>query len=686
MKRLFITLLLSMLINSYQLTCQTIQTVDKWDDYIEEITSETEDEARAEALYADFSYLREHPFELNTVTEEQLKRLPFLSDRQIEKLLSYRKSYGKMVTLYELKNIEEFDFHTISLLLPFVYIADISVDKRPFTVKNLLKYGTNDLQIRYDKCFQQKKGYSSYPDSILLQYPNRKYMGEPFYTSIRYDYAFDERLQLGMVAEKDAGEPFWNQYHKGYDFYSAHLFLKDIKMLKSLAIGDYKVSFGQGLVISNDFIPGRSSVVAQAERRSSGFRRHFSTNENDFFRGAAATVSLKKLDISLFYSYRKLDAGVDSNQVSSFKTDGVHRLIRDREKQHTVPMQTFGGNIRYATPAFCIGVTALSYSFGNYQIQPDPKPYNLFYFRGSNNTNVSVDYVLKNKKIKFYGETAVSSNGKIATLNALQLTPASYFSFLLLHRYYDRGYQAFFGNAFAQSSSVQNEKGLYMGIQWTPFARWKLSAYADVFRFPWLKYGIDSPSSGKEYMGQLDYSPAKNIAAYIRYKYKMKEKNQTIKDETSLYIVPYTQQRIRFQLSYTANSFLLLKTSLDGTLYDEEKTDNSKGFMIAQSVGWRPSSIPFQTDIYAAWFHTTDYSSRISSYEKNILYAFNMPSFYGEGFRFSFSFRWDIWKKLSLSSKLAYTHYTDRDLIGTDLEEISGKNKTDIYVLVRYKF
>lgn len=110
------------------------------------------------------------------------------------------------------------------------------------------------------------------------------------------------------------------------------------KWLKSLAIGDYKVSFGQGLVISSDFSPGRSALVSQAERRTNGFRRHFSTNENDFFRGAAATVNWNKFDISLFYSYRKLDAGVDSNLVRSFKTDGLHRLVRDREKMHTVPM------------------------------------------------------------------------------------------------------------------------------------------------------------------------------------------------------------------------------------------------------------------------------------------------------------------------------------------------------------
>ena len=56
--------------------------------------------------------------------------------------------------------------------------------------------------------FSTEKGYGEQTDSILLLYPNRKYRGEPFYHSLRYSYTFEDRLQAGFVAEKDAGEPF----------------------------------------------------------------------------------------------------------------------------------------------------------------------------------------------------------------------------------------------------------------------------------------------------------------------------------------------------------------------------------------------------------------------------------------------------------------------------------------------
>jgi len=662
------------------------QTTDKWMDYIDELALETDDKERIESLFTDLSYLADHPFELNEVSKEDLRRLPFLTDLQIDAILSYRRKFGNMATLYELKNIQALDFQTIDLILPFIYIGGKPVENLPFSVNNMLKYGRNELQMRYDQCFQQKKGYCSQLPEILEEYPNRKYLGEPFYTSLRYSYLFDDRLQIGFAAEKDPGEPFWNEHHKGYDYYSAHFFLKDMKWLKSLAIGDYKVSFGQGLVISNDFTPSRSALVAQAERRTNGFRRHYSTNEVDFFRGGAFTVSFDKIEISAFYSYRKMDAKIDNNTFTTIKTDGLNRLVRDWEKRHTLPMQTMGGNVRYVSPDFCIGITALSYSFGKYSMQPDPKPYNIFYFAGKKNVNLSMDYVFKKKGFKIYGETAFSKNGAIATLNALQLTPLSYISFLLLHRYYDRRYHAFFGNAFTQNSSVQNEHGVYTGMQIVPFAHWKLSAYADIFRFPWLKYGVDAPSAGKEYMVQTDYTRDRNFSFYVRYRSKQKEKNKTSNSQT-VSIIPYKQQRLRIQFSYGSQPSFIFKTSADGIYYSEKGiSGNTKGMMMAQSVGWKPSSLPIQTDLYVGWFYTDDYNTRISSYEKNILYSFYMPSFYGKGLRFAATIRWDILKRLSLFAKVGHTWYSDRDIIGTDLEEIEGSNKTDLYTLLRWKF
>ena len=332
MKRLLVTcsfLFIYCLITCYNAVAQISFTVDKWKEYIDNLAVEEVNQESLEYLYEELSHLSENPFELNTLTKEQLERLPFLTDRQITGLLTYRERYGKMLSIYELKNVDGLDFQTLELLLPFVYIRDITVDKHLITVNNLLKYGSNELYIRYDQCFQQKKGYKAVSDSILNQYPNRKYLGEGFYNSIRYAYQFDERIQFGIVAEKDAGEPFINKVRKGYDYYSVHLLIKDLKWLKTLVVGDYKMAFGQGLVVSNDYSLSRSAILSQAERRNNGFRRHYSTNEYDFFRGVGGSLNFKQLDLSIFYSDRRLDGTTDSLLITSLKTDGLHRLQRD---------------------------------------------------------------------------------------------------------------------------------------------------------------------------------------------------------------------------------------------------------------------------------------------------------------------------------------------------------------------
>ncbi len=685
MKHLFITLhflFIFCLISCYNAIAQTPFDVDKWKDYIEEMADDM-DEAYIENLYEELSILVDNPFEFNKITEEQLRRLPFLTDRQIASILTYKEKYGKMYSLYELKNIEGIDFHTLELLLPFVYIDDNSVDKRSLSVNNLFKYGNNELYIRYDNSFQQKKGYKPVSDTILEQYPNRKYLGEDFYHTIRYAYSFDERIQMGIVAEKDAGEPFMNSLHKGYDFYSFHLLIKDLKWLKSFVVGDYKLAFGQGLIISHDFAPSRTAILSQAERRNYGFRRSYSTNEYNFFRGVGGSIHFMGFDLNLFYSNRNLDGTTDSLLITSLKTDGLHRIKGDWDKRKQVQLDVYGANLRYALPQFSMGLTALTYSFRGKRFEPELKPYNIYFFRGEKNTNLSVDYMFKTGALKIYGETAISANKAMATLNGLQIQPVSYASFLLLYRNYSKRYQALFGNGFGQNSTVQNEEGVYLGMQFTPFPYWNISAFADVFRFPWLKYGVDAPSSGKEYMTQIEYNRGRGNSFLIRYRFKQKEKNQTFADHLS--IEKSNQHRLRLQFIRTTGIWNL-RTVLDGVGYDEQTSKSSFGWMIGQGITFQTVKGKLKGDIYAAYFHTDNSSVVVSSFERAPLYVYYKPSFYGEGLRVAGTLRYIFSRNLMLSLKLSSTHYYDRNTIGTGLEEIAGPDKTDLNLILRWKF
>ena len=75
------------------------------------------------------------------------------------------------------------------------------------------------------------------------------------------------------------------------------------------------------------FLQAEMLLFHKRKEGQTDFAVIFQSMKMTFFRGAAATVNWKNLDINFFYSYRKLDGGVDSTIVTSFKTDGLHRLV-----------------------------------------------------------------------------------------------------------------------------------------------------------------------------------------------------------------------------------------------------------------------------------------------------------------------------------------------------------------------
>ena len=683
MKRLFIILSIILLINSYYANSQIEYSVDKWMEYVEELALETEDTERIESLYADLSYLIEHPFDLNAVTEEQLKRLPFLSDRQIEQLLSYRKRYGNMVSIYELKNIEDIDFQTISLLLPFVYIGDNLVEKRLLTVKNLLKYGRNELQIRYDQCFQQKKGYGEQTDSILLLYPNRKYRGEPFYHSLRYSYTFEDRLQAGFVAEKDAGEPFWNAYHKGYDFYSAHLFLKDINWLKSLAIGDYKMSFGQGLVISTDYLMGKTVYASSFNNRNSGIKKHSSADEYNYFRGVAATVSLTKdWDISGFYSHRSLDGVITDGTITSIYKTGLHRSQKEADKKNLFTMQLTGGHVSYQHNRIRLGITGIYYLF-NRPYEPELTGYSKYNLHGNNFYNLGIDYAYRWHRFSFQGETAIGKQGW-ASLNRLQYSPVQNTQIMLIHRFYSYNYWAMFAHSFGEGSTTQNEQGYYIGLETSPFAYWKFFASFDLFSFPWKKYRVNKPSRGTDALFQTTFTPYSNLSMYLRYRYKQKERDWTGSKGTLT--LPIFHHQLRYRLNYSLGDVLSSRTTLDYNHFHSQDRAATKGYQVTQMIS---SQLPWTrlfADVQGSYFCTDDYDSRVYVSEKGLLYTFYTPSFQGRGFRCAVRLRYELNKHWLFITKFGETIYLNRNEIGSGNDLIYGNKKADIQMQLRIKF
>ena len=207
-------------------------TVSLWEENLEQLSMDGEERNWENELEELSRHLQE-PININSATKQQLEQFPFLTDIQIENILAYIYIHGQMQTVYELQLVEEMDKYTIELLLPFVCVQPVKMSFNYPSLKTLLKYGKQEVLTRLDIPLYTRKGYKD------------NYLGPSMYHSFRYNFHYGEYLQTGVVSEKDAGEPLFALHNrKGYDYCSFYFLLKNLRRLKSLALGNYRLSFG----------------------------------------------------------------------------------------------------------------------------------------------------------------------------------------------------------------------------------------------------------------------------------------------------------------------------------------------------------------------------------------------------------------------------------------------------------
>lgn len=652
----------------------------------EEQMGEEENAVSWEERYEELSELAEHPFNVNTVTKEELELLPFLSDKVIEGILYYVYKYGPLVSLNELWGVEGMDRQTRLFLNDFLYVGE-PVHRERFSWKNLWKYSKQEMWMRTDVPLNQKAGYAVVPSGREDNFAGKRYYGDPFYVNWRYRFQYRDNVYVSLAADKDAGEPFFRRYNrKGFDFYSASAQLKNIGRLHTLVLGNYKASFGYGLVMNMGFGMGKYTSFAALGRAGKGLSKYTSLNEANYLQGAGMSWKWNKRWVwTGFFSFRQQDATVDNACITTLKTDGYHRLKKDMEKKNTVFNTLVGSNLSYDGKYFEGGLTVV-YNVFNKMLNPTERLYNRYYPRGKYFYNVGVNYKWYKGKFVFSGETAVDKQGKVATLNQLTYSPTVNTSWIVINRYYDKKYQSLYGNGFGENSRLQNEVGIFIGLETSFLRNIKLLCYGDFFYFPWYRYLVDKQkTTGMEGVVQLSYSPINSLDMWIKYSYKNKAKNYTASDEKK-YVLPNIRQRLHYQLTYSPVNFLRWKTVVEYVRSSVFRKEVSNGVVLGSSLKLEIPRWALRTFLSGVWFRTEDYASRVYMYEQGLLYAFSMMSLYGKGERWAVGVDYNWKKRVFFQMKWGWTYYRDRNLIGSGAEEIQGNQKYDLQFQVRLKW
>lgn len=658
---------------------------------------ESHEVLRSDDQYEDMTAVLEKwqnaPLNLNTATFDSLKMLFFLSDSQIDNLLVFRRKHGVFLHVNELLLVPGIGRRDVENIRSFVTVKGGTVAAR---LKGLKAGTVQELLVRGKTSLPRQEGYKLYSPREFktreqyLKKERSRFKGIPLGTLVKYKAQVYSRLQLGITLENDPGKAYFTRYQKtGFDFLSAYVTVTTDSPLKRVIAGDYRLQWGQGLVAWSGFASGKSAETLGNEKAARGFSPYSSTDENSYLRGIALSLQpCPALTADFFFSRKKTDGNLgvadslaeEDMLTATLYESGYHRNQNECEKKHTLKELTTGAELKWNTTYFKVGLHGLYYHFTP-RIEPGGEIYQRYKEDGHHRFLTGIDYKTGFRNVYFFGETAFSEKGGVATLNGLRFSGSSRVSACVIYRRYDRHYVSHYSGGFGEYSNTSNEEGVYVGMDLNVVKGLKINAYYDYFRFFSPRYNAFIPASGHEMLLNMTYDHSR-FSHILRIKQEEKPEDRKIVALTS---VLRKRTDLRYQFGFRRNRQLEWHTRFDWAHYAKAGVSEN-GYMISQDFVYTSRRGKMKMQLRWAYFDTDSYNSRIYSYEHNVLYGYSFPAYYDRGIRTYINLNWKAASRLTLYFKSGFTCYPDRENIGSSVTKVEGHNLWDLVVQLRMKF
>lgn len=701
MKRLYLLLTLTII---PLVTDAQVDYDSYWHDYIELWAEQNESETVPDDLIETLELLRDNPVNINDTSSDRLFLLPFVTEFQRDVIKDYILQNGPFYSLAELNILNGFDSVTLRLLRPLVYVGPANPAPLP-TLKVMLTQGRSNLLMGIRHSIERSRGYN---EGI--------YPGDPYRAYFRYSYRYGEHLHFQISGDKDPGEEFFTgSQPQGFDHYGYHLMLNDFGRLRSAIVGKYNLQFGQGTTLWSGYAPWATNTTNQ-QRYAQGIRPAGAMSEYGYLRGVAATVRLwQHTELTAFYSYTNLDATRstdDTSCIQSLYNSGNHRTPTELDKRDQQAEQLFGAHLEWNRDRLSLGLTAYQ-SFYEKTILPHDYIYNHYTFAGNDNLVAGINASYCYRRALFYGELSLSHNTNTHTFFVEQHTlplagmmGTQFFinsdnKLSLSYRNYSSSYQNMHSAANGQNSTNQNEEGTTLCFETKLPGLIHITATADFFRFPYMRYATYAASWGTEYRLLLSRDITRHSNLSAQYRYKSRGKNASLTnidttiqnlaplEEEHSYIVEQTLRRqLLFRLDYTPWEVWKFSSRLILTWFDCEYHIPQRGYLLLQDVSYTTSSQrrPITITGRCAWFDITGYDARIYVMESDFTYESATPGLQGRGIRCYLVARCNLSPHWSVGAKYALSHYPDRETMGSGYDLIQGNIKQEIKIQLRLKW
>ncbi len=661
---------------------------ERMENIFETILSMQDDDAGIGEFQDELTYLFNNPVNINRAEREDLNIFFFISRSQADSLISYRQKHGGFLSAEEINFVEGFNPEIAALLIPFI-TTDPVPDKKHMGLKSWIREGDKVLLARYSRQLEKPAGY----DPSLTK--SGLYLGNPDQYLMRFRLSVPSEMSAGITAEKDNGEPLiWSpsMNYFGPDHYTCHFAVFNLGILKSLVIGDYKVSFGQGLIMGNSFYLGKSTeAIASIMNKTSGIRPYSGSGESGFFRGVAAEFRLGKLTAGGYVSAKKpdsriedLDPGDERDEViRGFITTGLHRTAGEiKNRKNTMELAAgYHAGLSNKNQNFSLGASSVFIHFNRVYLEL-PAYYNQYDFTGKEYFASSLDYNYYHRKFNIFGELAYSGKGEVALVNGIIANLSKNIETSLHVRYFSRGFHSFYGNPFRESGSLGGESGIYWGIKFMPVRNLTLTYYFDTYRFPWLRYNLKGPTSGSDLFARILFNPARDFEVYGQFLSEMKDASLPDNRGGINQILPGIKNRYWLQASWTPHRWQIRSRVQYSTYrFNGTGTAGTASFL---DVGYTIHNCSIHCRV--TWFKTEDYINRQYIYEQGALYDFQVPSFYGQGMRLYLLANLKISRNFHCWIKGGRTWYDNTETIGTGPEKLNVNHRTEMMIQGEYKF
>lgn len=607
-------------------------------------------------------FFQQNPFDINHVSLEELRALPFLSESQLASFLNYRNTQGPFISIHELQVIEGWDTET---LRKTVGLLICNPPRKKWYQEEQLSH---QLLFKMERTLEEKVGFSEPTSRSKI-----RYLGNPWIQNIRYRGKWNNYIRGGFTSQKDPGETSQT------DFISYYLEIKPAKWIDKLILGDYIIQWGQGLLQSGGFSLGKTYESIRATQKFNlGHVPYSSSGESGFYRGISTQAHFGPINLSAFISIKQLDASIskDTSGLSFYRsidTDGNHRTTTEIKNRYLLKEKAMGFQALIPWKQGYLSFSSTSHTWN--LPKRNTQVYNQSEWQGSRLTNVSIAHQLPWKQVLVAGELAYASPHSWAFIESIAIPVSQKLDFSALVRYYEAGYFSPMAQSLGEGSETKNEMGVFLGNQFQISKYQRLSSYIDYFYFPKrsFTYAFDG-AWGFETLNRFQWD--RKVKG--QYFAQLKWTNQSIG--------PF-QRKNHVQASFDIHREIFRHLKWHSRLmfsYLVSPIQNELGAMWLHDFQYAFKHWKIQTRL--ACVQTPSYDTRLYAYEPTLAYSFSLPAFYDPSMRNILLINFTPTKHWEIGLKIARTQYFTKEKIGSGLDLIAASHKTDLTGQIVYQY